>query len=418
MTQQADMAPKGLKPMHWLRSAAWRARLPRRTIAWTLAVVAVLWLHSLALQELRSVLPGLAGDTALPQAFTTRTVSLPAPATTPTPTSDNEVAAPKPSSPPVGQPAPRATAAPARPAQTAQAPTDATAMTRPAPTAGDPAPPQAADPATLASAPSPPASSQPLPTSAATAPAGPAKASASAAATAAPPVGSTPGTAAVSAVSAPVYDYLIPGSTRLKYEVSGRVKGFGYHVSGELLWLQDGKTYDARLEMSHFLLGSRVQTSKGAITAQGLEPLRFGDKVRSEVAAHFERTKGKVSFSANTPDAPLLPMAQDQLSVFMQLASMWGGKAARFAPGMQLPFQAVGPRSAESWVIVVGETERLKVDGRELPAVKLLRERSADYDVRVELWLAPALEYLPARIRLTQSNGDEVDMLWSKSEKP
>lgn len=185
-----------------------------------------------------------------------------------------------------------------------------------------------------------------------------------------------------------------------------------------MLWLQDGKTYDARLEMSHFLLGSRVQTSKGAITALGLEPLRFGDKVRSEVAAHFERAKGKVSFSANTPDAALLPMAQDQLSVFMQLASMWGGNPARFAPGMQLPFQAVGPRSAENWVMVVGETERLKVDGRELVAVKLLRERSADYDVRVELWLAPALEYLPARIRLTQSNGDEVDMLWSKSEKP
>ena len=69
-------------------------------------------------------------------------------------------------------------------------------------------------------------------------------------------------------------------------------------------------------------------------------------------------------------------------------------------------------------MFVVGDTERLKVDGRELSAIKLLRERSLDYDVRVELWLAPALDYLPARIRLTQSNGDEVDMLWRKTEKP
>ena len=125
-----------------------------------------------------------------------------------------------------------------------------------------------------------------------------------------------------------------------------------------------------------------------------------------------------MSFSANSPDAPLLPLAQDQLSVFVQLAAMWGGNASRFASGSQLPFQAVGPRSAENWVFVVGDTERLKVDGRELSAIKLLRERSLDYDVRVELWLAPALDYLPARIRLTQSNGDEVDMLWRKTEKP
>jgi hypothetical protein len=211
---------------------------------------------------------------------------------------------------------------------------------------------------------------------------------------------------------------LVPGSTRLKYDVSGLVKSFKYYVSGELLWLQDGKTYDARLEMSHFLLGSRVQTSKGALTTQGLEPLRFGDKVRSEVAAHFQRAKGLVSFSANSPDVALLPLAQDQLSVFVQLAAMWGGNASRFASGSQLPFQAVGPRSAENWVFVVGDTERLKVDGGELSAIKLLRERSLDYDVRVELWLAPALGYLPARIRLTQSNGDEVDMLWRKTEKP
>jgi hypothetical protein len=226
------------------------------------------------------------------------------------------------------------------------------------------------------------------------------------------------GTGSADAPALPVYDYRFPGSTRLKYDVSGLVKGFRYYVSGELLWLQDGKTYDARLEISHFLLGSRVQTSKGALTPQGLEPLRFGDKVRSEVAAHFQRAKGLVTFSANTPEAPLMPLAQDQLSIFVQLAAMWGANAGRFTPGLQLPFQAVGPRTSENWTFLVGAPERLKVDGRELPATRLLRERSGDFDTRVELWLAPALDYLPARIRLTQSNGDEVDMLWSRTEKP
>ena len=218
--------------------------------------------------------------------------------------------------------------------------------------------------------------------------------------------------------STPGWSLLLPGSTRMRYKVHGVVKGFQYYVNGELLWLHDGKTYDARLEISHFLLGARVQTSKGQVTVDGLEPLRFGDKVRSEVAAHFERQKGRVSFSANTPDAPLQALAQDQLSVFVQLAAMFAGDPGRMQAGLSLPFQAVGPRSSENWVFQVGPTEILKLDAGPLPAVGLVRERTGEYDTRVELWLAPRLDYLPARIRLTQSNGDEVDMQWISSQKP
>jgi len=31
------------------------------------------------------------------------------------------------------------------------------------------------------------------------------------------------------------------------------------------------------------------------------------------------------------------------------------------------------------------------------------------YDTRLELWIAPSLNYLPVRIRVTQANGDFVD---------
>ena len=404
--------------MHTERSAARRALVPRGALLWMLAVLAVLGLHALTLQELARKLASVASEAPTAQAtraFITRTVRI-----------DN--AAPKvaPARPAAAPATPQTTKTPVRsvmPPSTPSGPSPVQAAT------GTPAPgvdtaPLLPDAAALAhvGAPSSQAGGKQLATELALAPAALAASvpvSALVVASAASsPAASVVATATTAATTPPVYDYLVPGSTRLKYEVSGLVKGFGYRVSGELLWLHDGKTYDARLEISHFLLGSRVQTSKGAITAQGLEPLRFGDKVRSEVAAHFQRAKGVVSFSANTPDAPLLPLAQDQLSIFMQLAAMWGGNAARFAPGLQLPFQAVGPRSAESWVFVVGSPERLKVEGRELAAVKLLRERTAQYDVRVELWLAPALDYLPARIRLTQSNGDEVDMLWRSTEKP
>lgn len=212
--------------------------------------------------------------------------------------------------------------------------------------------------------------------------------------------------------------YTVPAPARLKYDIKGEVKGFPYFANGELLWVQDGTSYQARLEISHFLLGSRVQTSKGQLTPQGLEPLRFGDKVRSEVAAHFERSKNKVSFSANTPDAPLLPGAQDQLSVFIQLASLLGGNPSRFAPGAAVTFQAVGPRSSETWLFTVGATESQTLPGGIIKATKLTREPVGEFDPRVEVWLAPSLDYLPVRIRLAQSNGDFVEQQWHSTQKP
>ena len=220
------------------------------------------------------------------------------------------------------------------------------------------------------------------------------------------------------AVTQAPHALVLPGSVRMRYKINGEVKGFPYAANGELLWVHDEASYNARLEISHFLLGSRVQTSKGQITNLGLEPVRFGDKVRSEVAAHFERNKGKVIFSANTPEVALRPLAQDQLSVFLQLASLLGGNVKRHPPGSTLEFQAIGPRSSEQWAFKVGTLESLNLPGGKVQGLKLTREPATEFDTKGEIWLAPSMEYLPVRIRLTQSNGDFVEQQWSTSEKP
>ena len=363
---------------------------------WAVAacVSLVVLLHALGLHVLGRMLPGSgaapeAGE--VHQAFITRSLQL--------------GAAPSGATPQAAQPAPKTPG----PLAATKAPNSAPSVPSFQPPAAPSSP--SASPPSSPSAPALPEPSPPASTSAASASAPPA-ADAGAGAGAGAPAG----TSGVSPL--PVYSYLVPASTRLKYDVSGTISGFKYYVGGELLWLQDGSSYTARLGIRHFLLGSRVQTSKGLLTAQGLEPKRFSDKVRSEVAAHFERDKGKISFSANTPDVALLPMAQDQLSVFIQLASIWAAQGQRPAPGSQIAFQAVGARTAEQWAFTVGEPETLRIDDKPWPAHKLTRERSGDFDTRVELWLAPALDYLPVRIRLTQSNGDEVDMVWSSTEKP
>jgi hypothetical protein len=209
-----------------------------------------------------------------------------------------------------------------------------------------------------------------------------------------------------------------PESAKLKYQVQGQAKGLNYWASAELNWLQDGKDYEARLEVSAFLLGSRVQVSKGTLGAEGIMPTRFGDKTRSELAAHFQRDKGIISFSANSPDATLLKGAQDRLSVVLQLSSLLAADPTRFPAGTMLSFQTVSQREAEVWQFLVEKEELLQLPFGDINAIKLNRKPRREFDQQIELWFAPTLGYLPVRLRITNANGDFVDQLLSKAEKP
>jgi hypothetical protein len=212
--------------------------------------------------------------------------------------------------------------------------------------------------------------------------------------------------------------YTVPGSVRLKYAVTGGKDKLSYTARAELLWLQDGNTYEARQEVGAFLLGSRVFTSTGRMTADGLAPLRYSDKARNELAAHFDRDRQRVTFSANTPEAALQSGAQDRVSVFVQLASMLAGAPDKYPPGTPINVQIIGPRATEVWAIAVDGEEQLNLPGGELATVKLTRAVRGEFDLKTEFWLAPSLGYLPARIRFTQPNGDFVDMAWRATAAP
>lgn len=201
----------------------------------------------------------------------------------------------------------------------------------------------------------------------------------------------------------------VPPPIRLSYAVKAEVKHLNYQANGEMSWTHDGSQYEAQASVKMFLIGGRSQTSRGRITAAGLAPTRFGDKVRNEQAAHFDAEQGKVTFSANTPDAVLLPGMQDRLSVFMQLASLVAADPTQFGPGTRITVPTVGPRDAETWVFVVDGPEELALAQGPLPTLKITRAPRTEFDTRVELWLAPGIHYLPARIRITQSQGDFVD---------
>ena len=212
--------------------------------------------------------------------------------------------------------------------------------------------------------------------------------------------------------------FKIPAPVFLKYQVLGMSKQMNYSAWAEFSWQHDGQRYDSKLEVGAFLLGSRSQTSQGTLGAEGLMPQRFGDKFRTEVASHFQRDKGVVSFSNNAPEVPMLKGAQDRLSVVMQIAALLSAEPDRYPVGTMLSFQTVATRDAEVWLFLVEKAETLQLPYGDVPTIKINRKPRKEFDQTIELWFAPSIDYLPVRLRVTNANGDFVDQQLRKVEKP
>lgn len=233
---------------------------------------------------------------------------------------------------------------------------------------------------------------------------------------AAAPAVATPSAAThVAGAAGPV---AVPPSAKFHYDVTAQAKGFVLQGKAELDWRNEHGEYEAQLQMTAPFLKPRVQRSTGLVTAQGLAPLRFSDKSRSEEAAHFAREQGKVIFSTNQPEALLEPGAQDRLSIVMQLGAMLAGDPSKYPAGSQITVQTASTKEAQPWTFTVEGTETVDLPGGRIAAVRLTRNPRKEYDVKVELWLAPGQAYAPVRLRLTQPGGDWVDQQWSSTDRP
>lgn len=219
-----------------------------------------------------------------------------------------------------------------------------------------------------------------------------------------------PGSAASAGASRAAPAVRIPPPMRLEFDVAGQAKKFNYSARAELLWQHDGQRYQAQQEISMLFLGSRTQTSVGTLAVTGLLPQRFGDRARSEQAAHFDYARGRVTFSANTPDAPMAAGTQDRLSVFLQLGALLAAAPERYPLGTRIRIATASARAADVWSFTVEGEETLELPVGAVAAIQLERLPRRDYDQTAQVWLAPALGYLPVRIRIVQANGDFADL--------
>ena len=151
--------------------------------------------------------------------------------------------------------------------------------------------------------------------------------------------------------------------------------------------------------------------SSGSLQAFGIAPERYVERVEianRELRAEFDWKTRVVSFAGRGAGQPagFLEGVQDPLSLQFHLPLLAQAYPWRFTPGADVTFQ-VGRRSVENYAFRVEAYEPVRIGDRDVRALKLERPRSPTASRRVEIWMAPEYQWLPVRLRFTDTN-DEV----------
>lgn len=213
------------------------------------------------------------------------------------------------------------------------------------------------------------------------------------------------------------YKVNLPPSATFDMDVA-RVDADGTKWTGSavMTWHTDGSRYRASVEAGVSLLVTRlnllVLRSEGAIDDYGIAPERATEKRarRSETATHFNRNGSNgagantISFSASDRSYPLLAGAQDKATVPFQLAGI--GRADVNQLGGDIDIQVGEDKEATLFRFqLVGEDE-LNTRMGKLVTWHLTRPpKPGTYSSRLDIWLAPGMQWYPVQIRNTEASG-------------
>lgn len=159
------------------------------------------------------------------------------------------------------------------------------------------------------------------------------------------------------------------------------------------------------------LLGERVLTSRGQVTAQGLKPehfeLRQGDNPKKSLQADFDWAKQnlRMTVKGKPKDAALVAGTQDLASYAYQFmympAPLTGNITVTLTTGKKLnqyPYQ------------IQPQTELISAAGMQYKSLHLTPPEK-DLEESKELWLAVDYHYVPVKILMVDEHGQKLEQI-------
>ncbi len=202
-----------------------------------------------------------------------------------------------------------------------------------------------------------------------------------------------------------------PLDTRVNYKLTGYFQGelFG---TGQVQWTRQGDSgerYQVRVTIDAGLYELRM-TSQGRISPTGLLPEAFEEYSKRVLAnprirpLKLEDTELILEGNRRVSRPAAEPMAvQDTVSQFIDLGHRFLEGRAKLQEGEVVRIWLGRPGGLDEWVYDIGAAETMNlprigpVTVYELKPRPLANPRGT---ITMSMWLAPSLQYLPAKIRI------------------
>ena len=237
-------------------------------------------------------------------------------------------------------------------------------------------------------------------------------------ATGAPAPDSSAAAAAAAAASAPAAAGLDswPVDTRLSYRLSGNYRG---ELTGtaRVQWQRDGSLYQTRVDIEVGFLASLALTSQGDATPTGLMPRAYEETRRS--GPRVVRLGAETITFNDGRKAPRPPGVQDTASQFVELAHRFATGREVAEVGRSVSLWMARPGAVDLWTYdIVGKDLLQSPEFGAFEAFHLKPRPIANPrgNITAEMWFAPTLQYLPARIRVNMGDA-HVDLMVVKIEQ-
>jgi hypothetical protein len=293
--------------------------------------------------------------------------------------------------PPVAaaEPAPTKPTARLRPARSTPRATTSTQADAGKPTEPSPAPEVVAQAPAEATVPTPPASAP--------------------AATTEPPAAAA--SAPATAASGPSRDAAAtwPPDTRLRYKLSGYFRG-DLHGDARVLWQRQDERYQVRVEVEIGFLAKLTMTSQGEVGSV-LQPQAY-EELRNGNARGLRLGESEILLAnGNVVRKP--EGVQDTASQFVELTHRFATGREQLEVGRAVSFHMARPGAVDLWTYDIVKREVLATRLGPIEAFHLVPRPIANPrgNITAEMWFAPALQYLPVKIRVNMGEEARIDLL-------
>lgn len=182
-----------------------------------------------------------------------------------------------------------------------------------------------------------------------------------------------------------------------------------------------GERYQVRINLGIGPLGVQF-ASQGRIGITGLQPEVYEEQVPNGVRkVTLERREIVLNNGSRVPrPEDGLAAVQDTASQFVELGQRFSTGRARLAAGEVVRLWLARPGGVDEWVYDIGPPETLTLPALGAVQAYPLTPRPLDKPrgtISAQMWIAPSLQNLPVRIKITLSEQSYVDLMVQKIEQ-